>query len=84
MLTEFPEKYLKALPTVEQTGMASGLALNIVFTLVTGGAGGAVSIASKAPKFVKAADKIQEIIVLLKIFGIFISNHVFDHNTKHP
>ena len=66
MLTGFPEDYIKAMPTVEQTGMASGIALNIVFTLVTGGAGGAVSIASKAPKFIKAADKIQEILVLLK------------------
>ena len=81
MLTGFPEDYIKAMPTVEQTGMASGIALNIVFTLVTGGAGGAVSIASKAPKFIKAADKIQEILVLLKKTKL-TKKQSKSHNTK--
>lgn len=66
MLTDFPGNYFSAMPAVEKAGAASGLALTLLFALVSGGAGAAASAASKAPKFMKAADKVQDIIVLLK------------------
>jgi len=66
LLTDFPEQYFKAMPAVEQAGAASGLALSLLFALVTGGAGAAAGAATKAPMFIKAADKLQEIIVLIK------------------
>ncbi|VAW61318.1 hypothetical protein MNBD_GAMMA09-715 [hydrothermal vent metagenome] len=66
LLTDFPEQYFKAMPAVEQAGAASGLALSLLFALVTGGAGAAAGAASKAPMFIKAAKKLQEIIALIK------------------
>ena len=66
MLMGFPEQYFSVMPTVEQAGAFSSLALSLLLALVTGGAGAAVSAAARAPMFIKAANKIQDITALLK------------------
>jgi len=66
MLMGFPEQYFSVMPTVEQAGVFSSLALSLLLALVTGGAGAAVSAAARAPMFIKAANKIQDITALLK------------------
>ncbi|VAW68996.1 hypothetical protein MNBD_GAMMA10-2368, partial [hydrothermal vent metagenome] len=81
MLMAFPEKYFEAMPAVEKAGATSSLALSLLFALVTGGAGAAVSIAAKAPMFIKAINKIKEIIELIKKVKLHRKQRK-GHNTK--
>jgi len=77
----FPEKYFEAMPAVEKAGATSSLALSLLFALVTGGAGAAASIAAKSPTFIKAINKIKEIIELIKKVKLHRKQRK-GHNTK--
>ncbi|VAW56207.1 hypothetical protein MNBD_GAMMA07-2447 [hydrothermal vent metagenome] len=66
LLIDFPGRYFSAMPAVEKARAASGLALSLLFALITAGAGAAATAATKTPMFMKAAKKIQDIVGLLK------------------
>lgn len=67
LIANFPYDYFDAHSSVEKTRMAGQLAFEIIFALLTFGAGVAVSAISKSRYFVKAAQAIQKLAEAIKL-----------------